>query len=131
MEESDRGPQDVSSPPFPSCRYQLNVFASLSELMLDLLTISFAPGVLASLIIQILKILSHLAPRAGDFIKLDASATAKSDAASAVGMTRASRWLHASPEGWTLGAGLLTSISRCGRYSRPSQMCYCIRRCPG
>ncbi len=49
MEESDRGPQDVSSHPFPSCRYQLNVFASLSELMLDLLTISLAPGVAASL----------------------------------------------------------------------------------
>jgi len=48
-EESDRGPQDVSSPPFPSCRYQLNVFVSLSELMLDLLTISLAPGVPASL----------------------------------------------------------------------------------
>src|SRR5712691_4648152 len=48
-EESDRGPQDVSSHPFLSCRYQLNVFASLSELMLDLLTISLAPGVPTSL----------------------------------------------------------------------------------
>ena len=49
MEGSDRGPQDVSSPPFLPCWYHLNVFASLSELVLDLLTTSLAPGVPASL----------------------------------------------------------------------------------
>ena len=48
MEERDRGPQDVGSPPFPSCWYILNVFASFSELVLDLLTISLAAGVPAS-----------------------------------------------------------------------------------
>jgi len=49
MEDSDREPQGVSSHLSLSCWYPLNVFGSLSELMLDLLTISLAPNVPVSL----------------------------------------------------------------------------------
>lgn len=45
MVESSQGPQDVSSPLFLSCWYQLNIFASLSELMLNLLAASLAHNV--------------------------------------------------------------------------------------
>ena len=49
MEESNWWLQYVSPPPFPSWSYQLNVFSSLSELMLDLLTISLVAGIPTSL----------------------------------------------------------------------------------
>ena len=39
----------MSSPPFPSYWYQLNVLASVSKLLLDLMAMSLAPGVPASL----------------------------------------------------------------------------------
>ena len=89
--------------------------------MRDYLTLSWArfSKDVQSHTLQILKILLHPAPCAGDLIKLDASATAKSDAASAGVPDTSLKVIARSLEGWTSGAGLLTSISRCGRYSRP------------
>ena len=62
VEETARGPHDASSPLFPLCRYQLNVFTSLFELMLDLLTTSSAHGIPASLknILEHYDIIVHL-----------------------------------------------------------------------
>jgi hypothetical protein len=77
--------------------------------MRDYLTLSWArfSKDVQSHTLQISKILSHPAPRAGDLIKLDASATAKSDAASAGGPDTSLEVIARFPGGLDFGRGLV------------------------
>lgn len=82
--------------------------------MRDYLTLSWArfSKDVQSHTLQISKILSHPAPRAGDLIKLDASATAKSDAAksdaaSAGGPDTSLEVISRFPGGLDFGRGLV------------------------
>jgi len=79
------------------------------DLMRDYLTLSWArfSKDVQSHTLQISKILSHPAPRAGDLIKLDASATAKSDAASAGGPDTSLEVISRFPGGLDFGRGLV------------------------
>ena len=79
------------------------------DLMRDYLTLSwarFSKDVLSHTL-QISKILSHPAPRAGDLIKLDASATTKSDTASAGGPDTSLEVIARFPGGLDFGRGLV------------------------
>lgn len=77
--------------------------------MRDYLTLSWArfSKDVQSHSLQISKILSHPAPRAGDLIKLDASATSKSDAASAGGPDTSLEVIARFPGGLDFGRGLV------------------------
>jgi hypothetical protein len=77
--------------------------------MRDYLTLSWArfSKDVQSHSLQISKILSHPAPRAGDLIKLDASATAKSDVASAGGPDTSLEVIARFPGGLDFGRGLV------------------------
>ena len=77
--------------------------------MRDYLTLSWArfSKDVQSHSLQISKILSHPAPRAGDLIKLDASATAKSDTASAGGPDTSLEVIARFPGGLDFGRGLV------------------------
>ena len=77
--------------------------------MRDYLTLSWArfSKDVQSHTLQISKILSHPAPRAGDLIKLDASATTKSDAASAGGPDTSLEVIARFPGGLDFGRGLV------------------------
>jgi len=77
--------------------------------MPDYLTLSWArfSKDVQSHALQISKILSHPAPRAGDLIKLDASAMAKSDAASAGGSDMSLEVIARFPGGLDFGCGLV------------------------
>jgi nicotinamide N-methyltransferase len=79
------------------------------DLMRDYLTLSWArfSKDVQSHSLQISKILSHPAPRAGDLIKLDASATSKSDAASAGGPDTSLEVIARFPGGLDFGRGLV------------------------
>ncbi|KAH9004017.1 hypothetical protein EDB86DRAFT_2886260 [Lactarius hatsudake] len=79
------------------------------DLMRDYLTLSWArfSKDVQSHSLQISKILSHPAPRAGDLIKLDASATAKSDSASAGGPDTSLEVIARFPGGLDFGRGLV------------------------
>ncbi|KAI0003680.1 hypothetical protein BJV74DRAFT_881520 [Russula compacta] len=79
------------------------------DLMRDYLTLSWArfSKDVQSHTLQISKILSHPAPRAGDLIKLDASATAKSDAVSAGGPDTSLEVIARFPGGLDFGRGLV------------------------
>ncbi|KAI0296199.1 hypothetical protein BC826DRAFT_908484 [Russula brevipes] len=80
------------------------------DLMRDYLTLSWArfSKDVQSHTLQISKILSHPAPRAGDLIKLDASAAAaKSDAASAGGPDTSLEVIARFPGGLDFGRGLV------------------------
>ncbi|KAI0285313.1 hypothetical protein BGY98DRAFT_1092930 [Russula aff. rugulosa BPL654] len=79
------------------------------DLMRDYLTLSWArfSKDVQSHTLQISKILSHPAPRAGDLIKLDASATSKSDAASAGGPDTSLEVISRFPGGLDFGRGLV------------------------
>ena len=79
------------------------------DLMRDYLTLSWArfSKDVQSLTLQILKFLSHPAPCAGDLIKLDASAMAKSDAASAGGPDISLGVIACFPGGLDFGHGLV------------------------
>ena len=78
------------------------------DLMPDYLTLSWArfSKDVQSHALQISKILSHPTPRASDLIKLDASAMAKSDAASA-GEPDMSLVITCFPRGLDFGCGLV------------------------
>ncbi len=77
--------------------------------MRDYLTLSWArfSKDVQSHSLQISKILSHPAPRAGDLIKLDASATSKSDSASAGGPDTSLEVIARFPGGLDFGRGLV------------------------
>jgi hypothetical protein len=77
--------------------------------MRDYLTLSWArfSKDVQSHTLQISKILSHPAPRAGDLIKLDASATTKSDTASAGGPDTSLEVIARFPGGLDFGRGLV------------------------
>lgn len=77
--------------------------------MRDYLTLSWArfSKDVQSHSLQISKILSHPAPRAGDLIKLDASATIKSDSASAGGPDTSLEVIARFPGGLDFGRGLV------------------------
>ena len=79
------------------------------DLMRDYLTLSWArfSKDVQSHTLQISKILSHPAPRAGDLIKLDASATTKSDVASASGPDTSLEVIARFPGGLDFGRGLV------------------------
>ena len=79
------------------------------DLMRDYLTLSWArfSKDVQSHSLQISKILSHPAPRAGDLIKLDASATSKSDSASAGGPDTSLEVIARFPGGLDFGRGLV------------------------
>jgi EEF1A N-terminal glycine/lysine methyltransferase len=79
------------------------------DLMRDYLTLSWArfSKDVQSHTLQISKILSHPAPRAGDLIKLDASATTKSDTASAGGPDTSLEVIARFPGGLDFGRGLV------------------------
>jgi len=79
------------------------------DLMCDYLTLSWArfSKDVQSQTLQILKILLHPTPCAGDAIKLDASATAKSDAASAGGPDTSLKVIARFPRGLDFGRGLV------------------------
>ncbi|KAI0308207.1 hypothetical protein B0F90DRAFT_1621067 [Multifurca ochricompacta] len=79
------------------------------DLMRDYLTLSWArfSKDVQSHTLQISKILSHPAPRAGDLIKLDASATAKADSASAGGPDTSLEVISRFPGGLDFGRGLV------------------------
>jgi hypothetical protein len=77
--------------------------------MRDYLTLSWArfSKDVQSHTLQISKILSHPAPRAGDLIKLDASATTKSETASAGGPDTSLEVIARFPGGLDFGRGLV------------------------
>jgi EEF1A N-terminal glycine/lysine methyltransferase len=77
--------------------------------MRDYLTLSWArfSKDVQSHTLQISKILSHPAPRAGDLIKLDASATAKSEVVSAGGPDTSLEVISRFPGGLDFGRGLV------------------------
>ncbi|KAI0275070.1 hypothetical protein BC834DRAFT_815136 [Gloeopeniophorella convolvens] len=79
------------------------------DLMRDYLTLSWArfSKDVQSHTLQISKILSHPAPRAGDLVKLDASATGKPDTASTGGPDTSLEVIARFPGGLDFGRGLV------------------------
>src|SRR5882762_2038226 len=78
------------------------------DLMRDYLTLSWArfSKDVQSHTLQISKILSHPAPRAGDLIKLDASATSKGDSTAVSGPDTSLEVIARCPGGLDFGKGL-------------------------